>query len=120
MSIISDSEFLTQQALLGSGYAHLTEIEILLETGFKRIVLSEDVDVEKGLLTPYYRNMDEIDPSRTSNLLRIATEALERHITSMSGQTFNDYLYVRGLKVSRSFASLSAKLGYIINPLNIE
>lgn len=118
--ILSDSEFLLQQGLLGSGYAHLVQVESLVYSGLHLVVLSEDPEVEVALLLPYSRNLDTVAHLKTANLLRQATEALERHITDRSGQTFNDYLYAHGLKVSQNFAALSAALGHIISPLNVE
>src|SRR4051812_7940651 len=111
MGILSDSELLQHQALLGSGYAYLVQVDLLVESGFRLVVASSDVEVELNMLAPYARNMDRVVPDRTSNLLREATEALEQHITDRSGQTFNDYLYTHGLKVSQNFADLSAALG---------
>lgn len=117
--IISDVELDQQQALLGSGYAHLVQVESLVYSGLHLIVLSTDPEVEIALLSPYVRTLDTVDHLKTSNLLRQATEALERHITDRSGQTFNDYLFTHGLKVGQNFAALSAALGHIISPINI-
>lgn len=117
--ILSDAEFLQQQALLGSGYAHLVQVETLVFSGLHLVVLSTDPEVEVALLGPYVSNLDTVDHLKTASLLRQATEALERHITDRSGQTFNDYLYTHGIKVSQDFASLSAALGHAISPLNI-
>lgn len=117
--ILTHAEFLQQQALLGSGYAHLVQVETLIFTGLHLIVLSTDPEVEVALLQPYVSNLDTVDHLKTANLLRQATEALERHITDRSGQTFNDYLYTHGIKVSQDFASLSGVLGHAISPLNI-
>ncbi len=117
--ILSDEELLQQQALLGSGYAYLIQVETLVYSGLHLIVLSSDPEVEVALLQPYAANLEEVDPNKTANLLRRATEALERHITDTSGLTFDDYLFTHGLKVSQDFASLSAALGRTISPLNV-
>jgi len=117
--ILTDAEFLQQQALLGSGYAYLVQVEALVYSGLHLVVLSTDPEVEVALLQPYVSNLDTVDHLKTATLLRQATEALERHITDISGQTFNDYLYTHGIKVSQDFASLSAALGHAISPLNI-
>jgi hypothetical protein len=117
--ILSDAELLEHQALLGSGYAHLVQVEALVYSGLHLVVLSTDVQVELDLLGPYNRTYNTVNPAKTAGLLREATVALEQHIESRSGQTFNDYLYVRGLKVGRDFASLSAIVAETINPLNI-
>ena len=119
MAILSEAEFLHHQALLGSGYMHLVEVETLLESGFRLIVVSSDSEVELALLNPYARNLDKVSPTRTANLLREAATALERHVTDSSGQTLNDYLYTNGIKVGQDYADLSAALGRTINPLNI-
>ena len=117
--IITHVEFLQQQALLGSGYAALVQLESYVHSGFHLIILSTIPEVEVALLQPYAENLDTVNPSRTSNLLRRAMLALERHITDRSGQSFNDYLYTHGLKVSQDFAALSGRLGTTISPLNI-
>ena len=118
--ILSDTELLQHQALLGSGFAHLVQVELLVQSGLHLIVLSTDADVEVALIGAYANNLQTVDRSRTANLLRQATEALERHITDRSGQTFNDYLFTRGLKVGHDFATLSGLLGHAISPLNIS
>lgn len=119
MATLSDSALLQHTALLGSGFTSFVQVETYVESGFRLVVASTDVDVELALLNPYARNLDRVEPTRTANLLREATEALERHVTDSSGQTFNDYLYTHGLKVSQGFADLSAALGRTIDPLNI-
>jgi len=117
--IISDAELLQQTGLLGSGYSHLVQVETLVFSGLHLVVLSTDPEVEVALLQPYVKNLDTVDHLKTATLLRQATDALERHVTDRSGQTFNDYLYTHGLKVSADFASLSAALGSPISPLNV-
>lgn len=117
--IISDADLLTQQGLLGSGYAYLVQVEALVFSGLHVVVLGTDPEVEVALLQPYVKNLDTVDHLKTATLLRQATEALETHVTDRSGQTFNDYLYTHGLKVSADFASLSAALGHAISPLNV-
>src|SRR3954471_24147843 len=106
--IISDVDFLQQQLLLGSGYAHLVQVEVLVQSGLHLIVLQTDPEVEVALLSPYVTNLNVVQHLKTANLLRSATEALERHITDRSGQTFDDYLFTHGLKVGQDFAALSA------------
>jgi hypothetical protein len=118
--MLSDLEFLGHQGLLGSGYALLVAVEPLVQSGFQLVVLSSDIETELAMLGGYDRNLPKVAPARTANLLRDATEALERHVTDSSGQTLNDYLFTRGLKVSQDFADLSGALGQAINPLNIE
>jgi len=117
--ILSDTELLQQQALLGSGYAYLIQVERFVYSGLHLIVLSSDPEVEVALVQPYAANLEEVDPTRTAGLLRRATEALERHITDRSGQSFDDYLFTHGIKVGQDFAALSAALGHTINPLNV-
>lgn len=117
--ILSDAELLQQQDLLGQSYAHLVQVERLVQSGLHLIVLSTDADVEVVLLEPYAKNLEIVNPTRTANLLRLATVALERHIEDRTGQTFNDYLFTHGLQVSQDFADLSAILGTTINPVNI-
>lgn len=117
--IISDADFLEQQLLLGSGYAHLVQVEVLVQSGLHLIVLQTDPEVEVALLSPYVANLNTVQHLKTANLLRQATEALERHVTDRSGQTFDDYLFTHGLKVSEDFAALSAALGHVVNPLNV-
>ena len=119
MGIISNSNFMAQQALLGSGYAYLEMVEPLVYSGLNLVVLSNDVDVVLALLNPYQTSDTNADPLRTASVLRDAITALERHITDQSGQTFNDWLYTQGLKVAQSFADLSAAVGTPIVPQNI-
>ena len=118
--MLSPSDLISQQALLGSGYAFLVRVEEQVESGFRLVVASTDTEAELALLNPYATNMDTVDPQRTAGLLRQATMALETHITDRSGQTFNDYLFTRGLKVTRDFATLSGILGTPIDPENVQ
>lgn len=117
--ILSDAELLQHTAYLGSGYADLVQVSNLVQSGLHLVVLSTDVQVELDLLTPYVQNLAKVNPLQTANLLRQATEALERHITDRSGQTFNDYLFTHGIKVSQDFANLSGALGAAIDQSNI-
>lgn len=117
---ISCDEFLVHQGLLGSGYSYLIQVESFVQSGFDLIVASRNTEVELANLLPYQRSLTAVDPRRTSSLLRDATLALERHISDKSGQSLDDYLFTRGLKVTRSFAELSSRLGVPINALNIE
>ena len=117
---LSCDEFMTHQGLLGSGYSYLVRLNATVQSGFNLIVASTNAEVELGLLLPYSRSLSITEAERTSNLLRDATLALESHISSKSGQSMNDYLYTRGLKVTRSFADLAANLGTPINALNVE
>lgn len=117
--LITDAEFLQEQALLGSGYAAFVNVEAYVQSGLHIIVLSTDPAVEVALLDPFVQNLNTVAHLKTATLLRQATDALERHITDTTGQTFNDYLFTHGLKVSQDFAALSAALGQSISPLNI-
>ena len=119
MGIISNANFMDQQALLGSGYAFLEQVEPLVYSGLELVILSNDVDVLLALTGPYQTSDTNADPLRTASVLRDAIVALERHITDQSGQTFNDWLYAQGLKVAQSFADLSAAVGTPIVPQNI-
>jgi hypothetical protein len=119
MGLISDQDFLLQQAFLGSGFAGLVQAHSVLESGLALVVSSTDIDVEVAMLDPYVRNVASMNPDATAGQLRVATEALERHVTNQTGQTLNDYLFTHGLKVSRDFASLSEALGAPINEVNI-
>lgn len=119
MPILPNDQFLLQQGLLGSGYASLVQVQSYLQSGVNLVVASHDADVELDLLSPYVQNAESMDITASAAYLRVATLALERHITDESGQTFNDYLFVNGLKVGQNFASLSGLLGVTINPVNI-
>jgi len=118
--MLSPSELMDQQALLGSGYAAFVQVEALVESGLRLIVMATDTDAEVALLTPYSDNLNTADSYRTAWILQEATLALERHITDRSGQTFNDYLFTRSLKVTQDFATLSMILGATIDPKNIQ
>lgn len=121
MGLITDSDFIRQQAYLGSGYAALESLHSYVQSGLEVVVSSEDVDVEVDMIGGYtedFNNTEEIGTA--SSLLRRATEALQRHVTTRTGQTFNDYLYLRGLKVTPQFAELSAIVGQVVNPVNIQ
>lgn len=121
MGLISDSDFLRQQAYLGSGYAALVSVHSYVQSGLELVVSSVDVDVELDMIGGYsedFNNTEEVNTA--SSLLRKATEALQRHVTTRTGQTFNDYLYLNGLKVTPQFAELSAIVGQEINPVNVQ
>lgn len=120
MGILSDDDFLQHQAYLGSGFASLRVVESVVESGLALVVASTDVQVEVDLLDRYVANLTRVDVDATAELLSLATLALETHITERSGQTFNDYLFTNGLKVSQDFADLSLRLGAPINDQNIE
>lgn len=120
MSLMPDSEFLAHQAFLGYGYAGLVRVQESIQSGLNLVVDSSDIDVELDALTFYNRNLANVNVSSTVSLLRLATEALQRHVTTRSGQTFNDYLFFRGLKVTQDFADLSDLLGAPISPTNVE
>lgn len=120
MGLISDEDFLQHQAFLGSGYAGLVQIRDVVESGLTLVVASTDPDVEVIMLDPYVRNLDFVNPDATAGLLRTAKESLDRHVTNLSGQSLNDYLFTRGLKVNRDFADLSEALGVPIDEQNIE
>jgi len=119
--VMTDQEFLLQQAFLGSGFQALQQLNTYVQSGLNLVVASMDVDVEVDLIDPYALNYNNVNTSWTGpNLLTVATDALEKHISQRTGQTFNDYLYTRSLKVSPQFAALSALVGYPINEGNIE
>lgn len=120
MGTLSDTEFLQHQAFLGSGFAGLALAQTMVESGLALVVASTDIGVEVDMLNPYAINAETVNVDATANLLALAARALEGHITGTTGQTFNDYLFVRGLKVSQNFADLSAILGATIAPANIE
>ena len=120
MGRISDEDFLRHQSYLGSGYAALVEMEAVVGSGLSLVVASEDVLVELDMLDGYSTNYGQVQLEATSGLLRAATLALENHIVERTGQTFNDFLYVNGLKVNQDFADLSELLGVPIDPLNID
>ena len=117
--LISDTEFLAQQALLGEAFADLVDVEAKVYSGLHRIVLLTDANVEAALLPGYTSTFDTVDHNKTASLLRRAVQALELHITSTTGQTLNDWLFTNGLKVGQDFATLSGILGQTINPANI-
>lgn len=119
MPLMPDSEFLAHQAFLGYGYAGLVRVQESIQSGLNLVVDSTDIDVELDMLTFYSRNLANVNVAATVSLLRLATETLQRHVTSRTGQTFNDYLFYRGLKVSQEFADLSGLLGTSISPGNV-
>lgn len=120
MPVMSDQEFLLQQGFLGSGFQALKQVNTYVQSGLNLVVASVDIDVEVDLIRPYARNYNNVNTDITGpDLLTIATDALEKHVSQRTGQTFNDYLYTRGLKVSPQFAELSALVGYPINEDNI-
>jgi hypothetical protein len=119
--VMSNQEFLLQQGFLGSGFQALRQLNIYVQSGLNLVVFSQDVDVETDLITPYAENYNNTNTDWTGpNLLTLATVALERHISQRTGQTLNDYLYTRGLKVSPQFAELSALVGYVVDASNIQ
>jgi hypothetical protein len=121
VGLISDTDFLRQQAYLGSGFASLENVHSYVQSGLVLVVDSVDVDVEIDMIGGYTEDFNSTEEINTaSSLLRKATVALQRHVETRSGQTFNDYLYLRGLKVSTKFAELSAIVGQEINPVNIQ
>lgn len=120
MSLIPDSEFLAHQAYLGYGYSSLVRLNLCVQSGLNLIVDSEDIEVEGDMLYPYNQNNINVNANSTYDMLRLATEALQRHVTSRTGQTFNDYLFIRGLKVTQDFATLSELMGVTVNPINIQ
>ncbi len=119
MGLLSNNALILHTNLLGSGWQSLSVVESLMLSGLNNVVNSDDLTIERDLLINYNINYETVNVNNTCNLLRKATEALERHITSNSGQTFNDYLNVKTLKVSQNFANLSSGLGVIINSSNI-
>lgn len=120
MGLISNQNFLKHQGYLGSGYAAFVQANSLLLSGIELIVSETDVDVETEMLDGYTLNYQNTDPAATSSLLRLATQALQEHVQNRSGQEFNDYLFLRNLKVSRDFADLSGHLGVPVQEENIQ
>jgi len=118
--MISPSEFLQQQDLLGSGFVSLVATSGLMQTGLAIVVAYSDVTAEVDMLNPYAVNATSMEPEASASLLRSATVALENHVTGRSRLSLNDYLVYNGLKVSQGFASLSGYLGNPIDPGNIE
>lgn len=119
-NMLTCDEFLVHQGLLGSGYSYLVGLETVVQSGFDLIVASTNAEIELAMLGPYQRTLLGVAPNRTSGLLRDATLALERHISAKSGQSLNDYLFTRDLKVTTSFADLASNLGIQIDVINIE
>lgn len=118
-NMLTCDEFLEHQGFLGSGYMYLVGLETVVQSGFNMVVASTNAEVELALMTPYSRSLLKADPSVTASLLRDAVVALEAHITNRSGQSINDYLSLRGLKVSPGFASLSSIVGTAIDSGNV-
>jgi len=117
--IISDADFLQQQALLGSGFSYLIAVDSLMYAALHSVVLMTDPTVEAALLQPYARNLETVSTTRTASLLREATTTLEDYVESSCQQSLDDYLLTHGLKVCQDFASLSGKLGRPIDPRNV-
>ena len=117
--ILSNPDLIYHTSLLGSGYQSLSFVEDLMYSGLQKVVDSVDVTVEHDLLIAYYINFNSVNVNATSNILRTATLALEKHITTESGQSFNDYLFTNSVKVNQDFASLSSGFGVIIQTKNI-
>lgn len=120
MPLIPDDDFLRLQSILGRGYDGLALVATSVESGLALVVASTDVDVAVDMVGPFAQEITVTDVRATVGLLRLATEALERHVQNKTGQTFNDYLFTRGLQVTPSFALLSGYLGVPINPLNVS
>ena len=120
MGILSDEEFLEHQAFLGEAFSGLITARDRVQSGLALVVASTDRQVEIDLLDAYRLNLEILEPEASSSLLANATKALEGHIVEVSGQTFNDYLFTNGLKVSQDYADLSENLGTTIDPINIE
>lgn len=118
-NMLTCDEFLVHQGLLGSGYAYLVGLEAIVQSGFDLIIASTDTEVEVALLNPYQRTLLNVAPEKTAGLLRNAVVALEAHIVNRSGQSMNDYLSLRGLKVTPEFASLSSIVGSAIDSGNV-
>ena len=118
-NMLTCDEFMQHQALLGSGYHFLVELEAVVGSGLNLVVLSTVIGVEVDLIGPYNVNLATVDTTRTTSLLQAATVALEAHITARSGESLNDWLATRSLRVSQDFADLSATLGTIIAAGNV-
>lgn len=118
--MLSTDQFMQQQALLGSGYAGLFQVETFLESGLTLIAALDDVVATVDLTEPYATNLDSMSVTRSAGNLRLAAQALQTHIEHTSGLLLNEYLYSNGLKVTQEYAALSQILGVTINVLNIE
>lgn len=120
MGVLSDEDFLKHQGYLGSGFAAIGQAGSYVASGFQLVVDSSDAEVEIDLLQEYLINSQALEENGAASLLGHATRALHRHIRSRTGQAFNDYLWVRNLKVTQDFADLSALVGVPIQSANIE
>jgi hypothetical protein len=118
--MLSTSEFLSQQFVLGESYAGYVQVQEMMESGLTLVASSDDVEASIDLTEPYSSNLDEVGATTQAGRLATATLALIRHIETRTGQSFNNWLYTNGLKVTRSFADLSEALGVTVNALNIE
>lgn len=118
--MLSTTEFLDQQEVLGNAYAGLVTVETMLESGLTMVAAVDDVPATLDLIEPYSSTFQEQMAATQAGRLRTATLALIGHVETRTGQPINGWLYTNGLKVSQNFASLSGVLGVEINVLNIE
>jgi hypothetical protein len=118
--MLSTSEFMDQQYVLGNSYAGLVQVQEMMESGLTLVAVSDDVEATIDLTEPYAANAVEVEAGAQAGRLSVATLALIRHIETRTGQSLNNWLYTNGLKVTQSFADLSDALGVTINALNIE
>jgi hypothetical protein len=109
-----------QQEALGLAYDALVQLEVQVQVIFDAIVASDNVEVTLALVKVYEKALLAVAPERTASLLRESVVALEKHISSKSGQSINDWLYTRELKVTQSFAALSSIVSETIQSENIE
>jgi len=98
----------------------LVEVHSEIFAGLALVAASNDVDVSLDLLNPYAANETATTQTSTFTLIRTATNAVIGHIAHESGQTFNDYLFTNGLKVTQDFATLAGLCGTPVNNLNVE
>jgi len=118
--LLTIQEFMLLQGLLGSGYYGLELLQGSLESGLEVVAFSRNVTVERDMLYQFNENANNVNALATVDLMSLATRSLIDHVQNRSGQTLNDYLFVRGIKVTRYFAMLTSGLGYPIYPVNIE
>jgi hypothetical protein len=117
--LLDDEEFLSLQGVLGSGYDGLTRLQGSLDSGLEIVAFSTNVIVETDMLYAFEQNAELVNTTVSVDLMAQATLALIGHVENRSGQTLNDYLWTRALKVTPSFAELSSGLGHPVYSVNI-
>ena len=118
--LLTNEEFLTLQGLLGSGYDGLVRVQQSLDSGVEVVAFSTNVVVETDMLFAFTSNAALANATISVDLMSQSTLSLINHVRNRSGQTLNDYLFVRDLKVTPSFSALSSGLGHPIFPVNVE